>query len=677
MITTSRDALLSTSAFVAGHRTALEEHSDALEAVRRDTELKLQELHQRIMGQETQVERTLIENLRILRAFGSTEAQLEQLTQSMASHNEKPSPKPEIPPLASSVHRSISPLDEFQEELNSVLSPRTHSESADDYYRRGAGAVARRGRTAASFNPEPAGGYKMAPSASAVQFAKTARFEDPGSISTANVHPLPDYHRNGALSGVGNVSAYATTAPGLNAITVHTETFTQEQEKLIRRIAHREIGEVLNLPPHIRSVNTDAPPKYKGEDDLDVFMKFVELECTWLRAQMLCGYDRSVDKYCTSILKSHLEGDALDWFILTISNSHFIPDHELTFTDMLCALHQRFITSANAQRATRAFDAVRFDASTGPDKFAEALLKRAQLMRHNIRYKIKVDKEMTAEFTPFSILRTTARHLFRTMNEDSPHAGNPRTPATTKTVTMASTAPRRPAAPTTHSTHSPGQHSPAPVRASGSEDTRTCYKCGIMGHIGTNPKCPRFSEPSTVPGARVGAQRVLESYSDGGLPDDDFAEGDVARPEDEQDYEGLWGGEQYEDKDPNTAPDLADLVEHEEPEGVRVGAIRAHYYSMRIPEPIEETEEEAPELAPIPGPEDVDETAAILDFERLELCLPSQGVYHEWDAAEEARQNQVAAATAALRAHREYPRLLADFKSQVGNSALTAPRHWN
>ncbi|KAJ7608286.1 hypothetical protein DFH06DRAFT_1346967 [Mycena polygramma] len=689
MLTTGRDALLSTSALVAGQCLEVDDTARDLENVRQDTEAKLQALHQRVVVQETQLGQTLGDNLRILRAFGSTENQLAQLTRSMTAFNNRSSPLPQLAPLPRPDSRSVTPLDEFQGKADAVLPPRGANESPDAFYGRGTRLVSRKERTAAAFSPEDGRGYHPAPSASAAHFAKTARFEDPGSISTAIRKPFPNYTGSGLKPGAGNVSA-VTIGHDSDSPATNFEVFHQDQERLVRRIAHREIGEALNLPPHIRSVKTDPPTKYKGEDDLDIFMKFVELHCTWLRSQMLCGYDTSVDKYRTSILKSHLEGPALEWFILTISNPHFAPERELTFTETLCALLQRFVTSANAQRATHAFDLVRFDNAAGPDEFAEQLLKRANLMRHvpdefainqrflaglpqAIRYKMKVDKEMTAEYTPFSSLHHTARHLWRSMHEDSQSStGNTRANLAPRAPAAAPVATTRRAAPTAHAAQ------PTPnlaIRPVNTEDKRTCYKCGVVGHIGSDPKCPKYHEHSPHPGARVGAQRVHESYSDGGIPPhDEFLEPQSADEDNDDEYDGLWGGGQYEpdEEDPNTAPDLAELTALDDNEPVRVGAIRARYYSMRVPTPQDEQLEASggTESSVIPSPGDVDDSAAILDLETLELRLPSNGVYHEWSAAEEARQVQTQ--NERLRADPLYPGLLAGFEARVGNASLTA-----
>ncbi|KAF7371845.1 hypothetical protein MVEN_00041300 [Mycena venus] len=111
-------------------------------------------------------------------------------------------------------------------------------------------------------------------------------------------------------------------------------------------------------------------------------MTFVEMLCTWLRSQMLCRRDLSIDNFRLIMLKTHLTGQALEWFILTVNSSHFVAQEDLTFTDAVCALHHRFVTSANAQRATRAFDAVRYDNARELDSFAEQLIRRANQMNH-------------------------------------------------------------------------------------------------------------------------------------------------------------------------------------------------------------------------------------------------------------------------------------------------------
>ncbi|KAJ7488715.1 hypothetical protein B0H11DRAFT_2229904 [Mycena galericulata] len=262
MLTTGRSALLTTTAFVAGQRSTLNDNMEAIERVRSETAKKLSDLHAHITSQEVQIDNALEENLRVLRAFGSTEEQLAHPTQSMAEYSVRSSPKPELPPLSRSDSRATTPLAEFQKELDNELPPRGDTEPAEAYYRRGANTVARRERMAATFAPGPdpaafASTFAPAPSASAVHFAKTAGFDEVGSISTARARPYQTYTGSGIRPGGGNVSAASTAQDTAVPEGSHYETFHQDQENIIQQIAHREIGEVLNLPPHIRA-------KYRG-----------------------------------------------------------------------------------------------------------------------------------------------------------------------------------------------------------------------------------------------------------------------------------------------------------------------------------------------------------------------------------------------------------------------------
>ncbi|KAF7371894.1 Transposon Tf2-12 polyprotein [Mycena venus] len=238
---------------------------------------------------------------------------------------------------------------------------------------------------------------------------------------------------NPAPSSIGVATAAVTGVQGA-AGTLY-ESFHDNKAHVIRTIIEREVGVTLQLPPHIRSPKVDPPAKYRGEDDTDVFMTFIEMLCTWLRAQMLCGHEPGVDEYRLTMLKTQLTGFTLEWFIQNVNSSHFADRTVLTFTDAVCALHRWFVTSANAQRAARAFDSVRYDDSKGPDAFAELLIKRANQMNHvpdefamnrmflaglpqSIRYKLKVDRQMTAEYTSFSVIRTDARQLWAAESEE-------------------------------------------------------------------------------------------------------------------------------------------------------------------------------------------------------------------------------------------------------------------
>ncbi|KAJ6526119.1 hypothetical protein DFH09DRAFT_1371740 [Mycena vulgaris] len=436
MLSTGRASLLSTTVFVAEQRAAIGINVRSIALIRHDMEAKLLELHQRVVGQDERIEQCLEENLRALRAFGSTEAQLEQLTLSLAQYNARNSPRPELAPLSQPASRATTPLEDMRPELEGALPPRGPGESEEAFHRRALNTVRRKGRTAASFMTEPLEhGPITAPTPSTAHFAiKSTRFEDMGSISTAAHRPFKRYGSE-APSGPAPRSTYSATRSMALTEGSQYDSFHKDKEIIIRKIVAREVGETLLLPPNIKPPKVDPPAKYPGVNDLDVFMRFIEMLCTWLRSQMLCGYGTAVDDFRMTMLKMYLSGPALDWFIQSVNSAHYTESAKMSFADALCALHRRFVTTANAQRTTVAFDTVKYDDSVGPEGFAEALIKHTNQMAHvpdefrlsqrflagipqTVRFKMVVDHQMSAEFTPLETLRTAARQLWEALSKE-------------------------------------------------------------------------------------------------------------------------------------------------------------------------------------------------------------------------------------------------------------------
>ncbi|KAF7371816.1 hypothetical protein MVEN_00038300 [Mycena venus] len=221
MLATGRDSLLATTSFVVEQRVALDDNIRAIE---------------KFIEQDQRVEHCLGESLRALRSFGSTEAQLARLTRSMAEYNSRvESPKPELPILRRVGDHSVIPTEDFRVEMDEALPPRGRAESADDdNHRRGASTTLRKARMAAMFgSAQPA---HVAPTPSAAQFARTAHFEDIGTIPT----PL----------SVGAATAVKGIQGAAGAL---YESFHEEKAQTICTIFAREIGVTLQLPPHIRS----------------------------------------------------------------------------------------------------------------------------------------------------------------------------------------------------------------------------------------------------------------------------------------------------------------------------------------------------------------------------------------------------------------------------------------
>ncbi|KAJ7277823.1 hypothetical protein C8J57DRAFT_1222610 [Mycena rebaudengoi] len=101
---------------------------------------------------------------------------------------------------------------------------------------------------------------------------------------------------------------------------------------------------------------------------------------------------------------------------------------------------------------------------------------------------------------------------------------------------------------------------------------KRCFMCGNVGHIETNPVCPKFSEPT--PAFRFRATRVYESY----IADDKELEEEPTHLLDD------WTGSQYEgkDRDNTDLADLVNLLDDKEETDARVGVMRFHYYSLHV-----------------------------------------------------------------------------------------------
>ncbi|KAJ7255570.1 hypothetical protein C8J57DRAFT_1517865 [Mycena rebaudengoi] len=153
-------------------RRALDQNLHDIEAIGDDTATKLHGIYLRVTSQDDRLAACLEDNLRVLRCFGSTTAQIEELTRIISSNSVHSSPKPTLPALPSSDSRSSTPLDDLRTELDAALPPQGPHESDDAFKRRATSAVKRKERTAAAFgmgsDPATTSG---APSASAAHFA--------------------------------------------------------------------------------------------------------------------------------------------------------------------------------------------------------------------------------------------------------------------------------------------------------------------------------------------------------------------------------------------------------------------------------------------------------------------------------------------------------------------------
>jgi hypothetical protein len=135
MLATGHDALITSTSYVASQRGILDENMRAIEQVRDETAAKLHGIYLRVTAQDERLESCLEDNLRVLRNFGSTEAQLEELTRVIAANAPRLSPITALPPVPRSDSCSSTSVDELQSELAAAIPSRGPQETEEVFHR--------------------------------------------------------------------------------------------------------------------------------------------------------------------------------------------------------------------------------------------------------------------------------------------------------------------------------------------------------------------------------------------------------------------------------------------------------------------------------------------------------------------------------------------------------------
>ncbi|KAJ7763859.1 hypothetical protein B0H16DRAFT_1718498 [Mycena metata] len=534
-----RDRLLTSTALAVNQQNLAWSTHKSLVQLRYDTADRLNALHLEIEGSQSVLISHISDNLTVLRELGASTRAIGRAVSKMSTLPLGTTKLNALPDFKMAKDADLPATDRW--ELDEALPPCTPHESNKEFSR--FDAAAQQAEVHARMNPA----------------SKSLRFEDPGSISMINTQLQP------AGLGFGpDVSIFGDAVSHAEEV---LEEYHAENDRKIAAIIQRQ------------------PPMFSGNvNDPSVFLTYVETITTWMRTQFMGGQE--ADTYRLTLLKTLLTGNALEWFIEHVEGQNGLPTVPYKFTSVICALHRRFITFATAEKASRAFDLVRYKSDDGPTKLMDDLVFM-RLLPEKIRKHLVLHKGLNEVYSTIQQLRFHATHVWDVNKEmrastsavgqahrATPTIAQAQGTATARrvspcaeanrTVPTNTSAPTKPKAPT-----GPGQAEGGP------HANKQCFKCGVVGHIGSD----KVFHPE---GSKVGlaSQRVVDSYAE-----DDFSDADD--PTDGDKVHNNWGGSQYEvdeKADPNEALDLAELVdiEFDQEDGPRVGAMQIRYYSMRV-----------------------------------------------------------------------------------------------
>ncbi|KAJ7602654.1 hypothetical protein DFH06DRAFT_1351179 [Mycena polygramma] len=342
---------------------------------------RIEELSEVVMSSTTRIKSTLSNNVRILKATGATGAQLAALMATVKRTRTNPVAPIAMPPVRDvPPHMSVS-LGDMQGDIDGALPPRGDHESDADFHRRGNAMLDRKTRSAASFIPAGFQDTRTQPAS----IMKTARFADNSSASSAGGinggrWTPAGFSRDADIAPVGynqSISGYITSSDTPMNTQTAFEVFMMEKGEEISRLIRRQLGVAMEAPP--RGPRPKDPPLYDGEDSDEKFMNWFGSLCTWLQAYSMGGpkYEENRILYFKTSLGSH----AREWFNSDVEPDRGESDIPRTFEAIARAMYRRFVTSATAMRATKEYEAVRYDAVRGIDYLVNELARTSKRMR--------------------------------------------------------------------------------------------------------------------------------------------------------------------------------------------------------------------------------------------------------------------------------------------------------
>jgi hypothetical protein len=280
-------------------------------------------------------------------------------------------------------------------------------------------------------------------------------------------------------------------------------------------------------------------PTYNGEDDLEIFMKWLQSYLTFLDIHRLVGRDSDYERILT--LRATLAGPACDWYEVEILKED--GRHRTSFEEMMLNLSDEFLTPASATKAQSSFDRVRYSKSRGIRAYTRELqtlsahlfmkVDEYTLRRHIINaipqsicnWLIEL-KGLSTSTSSVAEWITAIEQRERELLEKEAYSYN-----TTKLSASSTTRPtrmRETNVPTKDTSRTPrpsrsreGQKPSSSILPTGPKvpiADRTCYACGQKGHLRGSKECPRTTNSARIHemGAEAEIHQQTPETSDSG-----------------------------------------------------------------------------------------------------------------------------------------------------------------
>ncbi|KAF7970211.1 hypothetical protein HWV62_24808, partial [Athelia sp. TMB] len=350
----------------------------------------------------------------------------------------------------------------------------------------------------------------------------------------------------------------------------------------ITQLINHKVGATIEAPHGVKQPKLAEPPKYSGSHSHDEFVDWLSSFLNWLRGHYISG--PATDPIRVTYLGLYIEGAANDWYLTEIDNPLRHYDPALLFADCICLMHRRFVRTATANDAAIKYNSVRYVPADGVeglyyklDTAAERMIERPN--DYDFRRRLfnslprwlhdkLMDRNIIPEYSSLADIRENAKQLeenslrrYEGIGEIGQSLGrvsiNSRPPRTTDAIrgargnanavpnTSAPPVARAAAPAATHNQRAPAAIT-RPSRPPRDTSTMTCFSCGKIGHISTEPKCENYDTNRM----RLHAQREASEDSGGDIhespPDclnETEADLDTLGVEDQP---PSWGGSQYE-----------------------------------------------------------------------------------------------------------------------------------